>query len=118
MKRGGGETPPRPAVIFAPPQGAMITILDTNKDQHKIRLDAISTILVDRLGIPLWKIGAVHIASDLSSDCLFFGRPIGVQFPLACPPQYRTEVRQGFQGNIPFIISHLAWVPPFAGYRE
>ena len=42
---------------------------------------AISTILVDRLWIPLWKISAVHIASDLSSDCLFFGRPIGLQIP-------------------------------------
>jgi len=35
-------------------------MLDAYKDPHKIRLDAISTLLVDRLWIPLWKFSVVH----------------------------------------------------------
>ena len=52
---------------------------------------AISTILVDRLWIPLWKITAVHIASDHSSDCLFSGRPIVSQIPWGDEQRYCGE---------------------------
>jgi len=35
-------------------------MLDADKDPHKIGFDAISTLLVDRLWIPMWKFSAVH----------------------------------------------------------
>ena len=68
-------------LFFDPPHGATITMLDADKDPHKIRSegidapekgqpfgtasrirlgDAISTLLVDRLWIPLWNFSAVH----------------------------------------------------------
>jgi hypothetical protein len=52
---------------------------------------AFSTIPVDRLWISLWKFSAAHIALDLSSDCLFFGRPIGLQIPWSDALRYFGE---------------------------